>query len=120
MGRLMGVPKGFPREDEDAARIEEMLNSVFPIDLRAEGAVFDAFVSNPEINHYPLEAVRVPTLILHARDDPLASHEAAQRAAERISGSVLISLDSGGHLGLGQTNRVRTEIETFFATAVNR
>lgn len=117
MRRLMGVPTGFPRDDEDATRMEEMLNSVFPVDPRAKGAVFDAFVSNPEINEYPLEAVTVPTLILHAKDDPLASHDAARRTAARIPGSVLISLDSGGHLGLGQTERVRREIGAFLALA---
>jgi hypothetical protein len=41
---------------------------------------------------------------------------AAQHAAERIPGSVLVSIESGGHLGLGQTDRVRAELEAFLAT----
>jgi pimeloyl-ACP methyl ester carboxylesterase len=116
MGRLMGVPRGFPKNDDDARRMEEMLDSIFPLEPRREGAVFDAFVSNPEVGTYPLEDLAVPTLILHAEDDPLASHEAAANAAGRIPGATLVSLPSGGHLGLGQTERVRNEITAFLAT----
>lgn len=115
MRRLMGVPKGFPRNEEESALMTEMLDSIFPLAPRREGAIFDAFISNPEVGTYPLEDLRVPTLILHARDDPLASYEAAASAAQRIPGAQLISLDSGGHLGLGQTERMRTAISDFLA-----
>lgn len=115
MGRLMGVPRGFPSSEDDSRRMAEMLDSIFPLGPRREGALFDAYVSNPEVSTYPLEDLHVPTLILHARDDPLASHEAAVHAAQRIPGAKLVSLDSGGHLGLGQTERVRTEVSSFLA-----
>ena len=81
------------------------------------GAVFDAFVSNPEVNAVPLESIAVPTLIVHAVDDPLASYDAAVRAAERIPGAVLVGLASGGHLALGQADRVRSEVAAFLDTS---
>ncbi|MGD2043974.1 MAG: alpha/beta hydrolase, partial [Acidimicrobiia bacterium] len=59
------------------------------------------------------EQLAVPTLILHSKDDPLASYDAAARAAGRIPGARLVGLDSGGHLGLGQTARVRDAIADF-------
>lgn len=114
--RLMGIPRGFPRDADDARRVAEMLDSIFPVNPRAKGAVFDAFISNPEVGSYPLEELRAPTLVIHAKDDPLASHRAAERAAERIPGSSLVSLDAGGHLGLGQSNRVRAEIASFLGS----
>ncbi len=117
LARLMGVPSGFPKGTEDARSVQEMVDSIFPLGPRAEGAVFDAFVSNPEVNAYPLEDLTVPTLLVHAKDDPLASYNAALCAAERIPGSVLISLESGGHLALGQTHRVRTEIASFLTAS---
>jgi hypothetical protein len=40
---------------------------------------------------------------------------AAPHAAERIPGSVLVSMESGGHVGLGQTERVRAELAAFLA-----
>ena len=62
---------------------------------------FDAFVADPDVNSYQLEAITVPTPIVHAKDDPLVSHEAAQRAADRIPGARLLSVERGGHLLLG-------------------
>lgn len=112
---LMGVPKGFPEDEEQAAYVEEMLDSIFPLEPRAEGAIFDAYSSNPEIDDCPLEQITVPTLIIHTRDDPLASYDAAQAAAERIPGATLVALESGGHLGLGQTEAVRGAIADFLS-----
>jgi pimeloyl-ACP methyl ester carboxylesterase len=114
--RLMGVPEGFPRGATDARVMAELLESIFPIGPRREGAIFDAYVSNPEVTSYPLEAVTVPTLIVHATDDPLASYDAASAAAARIPSARLVSLESGGHLQLGQAERVRAEVAAFLAT----
>ncbi len=113
---LMGVPKGFPKTDEQAAFVSEMVDSIFPLAPRVKGAIFDAFASNPEINGYPLEDIGVPTLIIHSVDDPLASYEAAREATDRIPAATLVTLASGGHLGLGQTGTVRTAIADFLET----
>ena len=113
--QLMGVPPGFPREPEDAAVMARMLESIFPIGPRVAGAVLDAYRTNPEVSEYPFEALPVPTLVVLAADDPLASYAAAAAAA-RIPGARLVSLDSGGHLQLGQTERVRNEIAAFLAS----
>ena len=112
---LMGIPTGFPTNEDEARVIEQMLGSIFPIGPRVEGAIHDAWVSNPEVGDYPLEDVRVPTMIIHAKDDPLASYSAAAAAAKRIPDAVLVTLESGGHLQLGQSGRVRTEVLSFLA-----
>ena len=70
--------------------------------MSPEGYNFDLYVSNADVNSYNLEAISVPTLIIHTKDDQLASHEASKRAAERIPGARFVSLESGGHLMLGQ------------------
>jgi alpha-beta hydrolase superfamily lysophospholipase len=59
----------------------------------------------------------VPTLIVHTKDDQLASHEASQRAADRIAGARFVSLESGGHLMLGQAQIIRDELADFFLAA---
>ena len=79
---------------------------------------FDAFVSNVDVNSYALETIRVPTLLIHAKDDPLVSHDAAERAANRIPGAHLVSLDSGGHLMVGQTKTVRNELASFLSEPI--
>ena len=116
MARLMGVPEGFPRTADQRREIDEMCDSIFPIGPRVEGAVFDAFVSNPQIAECPLDALTAPTLVVHAADDPLASFAAAAAAAERIPNATLLTLDSGGHLGLGQHERVRAELAGFLGS----
>lgn len=115
---LMGVPHGFPRNAEEACWVSEMVDSIFPVGPRADGAIFDAFVSNPDVSNCNLEALRVPTMIVHAQDDPLASYDAACRAAGRVRGAVLVSIRSGGHLMLGQAERVRGELAAFLATPI--
>jgi pimeloyl-ACP methyl ester carboxylesterase len=82
--------------------------------------IFDAFVSNADVNDYNLEAIRVPTLIAHTKDDQLASHEASKRAAARIPGARFVSLESGGHLMIGQQKKGRDELARFFAETPNR
>jgi pimeloyl-ACP methyl ester carboxylesterase len=119
MARLVSaVPKGFAMTAEDARFVAEFIDSLFPV--MPEGYNFDVSVSNADVNHYDLEAIRVPTLIVHTKDDQLASHEASKRASERIPGARFVSLESGGHLMLGQTSIIRDELADFFAERSDR
>lgn len=111
--RLMGVPAGFPRDAAQAGVVEEMRDSIFPMAPRVAGGVFDAYVSNPSVNDFPLEKLSVPTLLMHTRDDPLCAFSAAEQAAQRIPDCRFVALESGGHLGLGQTERTRVELNAF-------
>ncbi len=113
LARLAGVPTGFRLSAEDDRFVSEFIDSFFPIAAKARGIDFDAFTSNPDVNGYPLEQLNVPTLLIHARDDPLVRYQAAAEAAERIPGSILVTLESGGHLGLGQAARIRSEVDSF-------
>ncbi len=113
LARLMGVPRGFPLTDADAGVVRGIMGTIFPVKPRADGVIFDFFVSNPDVNRYRLESVTVPTLIVHASDDPLASYEGARRAAQRIPGARLVSVDRGGHLMLGQQDAVEPELAAF-------
>ena len=96
----------------------EFIDSLFPVS--PEGVDFDAFVSNADVNDYKLEAINVPTLIVHTKDDQVASHEASKHAAERIPGARFVSLESGGHLMIGQTKVIRDELADFFAEKRDR
>ena len=110
---IAAVPKDFVMTSEDVRYVNEFIDSLFPVS--AGGFIFDAFVSNADVSDYNLEAVSVPTLIAHTKDDQLASHEASKRAAERIPGARFVSLQSGGHLMIGQQKKGRDELARFFA-----
>jgi pimeloyl-ACP methyl ester carboxylesterase len=69
---------------------------LFPWRPRRDGAVFDGFVSNLAADRFPLEGLRVPTLVISAKDDPLAPYEFAARAVARIPGATLETVESGG------------------------
>jgi pimeloyl-ACP methyl ester carboxylesterase len=119
MARLVAaVPKEFAVSNDDVRYVSEFIDTLFP--MSPEGYNFDLFISNADVTNYPLEAIRVPTLIAHTKDDQLASHEASQRAAGRIPGARFVSLESGGHLMLGQTKRIRDELAGFFAEGRDR
>jgi pimeloyl-ACP methyl ester carboxylesterase len=116
MRSTMGVPEGFELTPEYEADVAEVIKTILPVNPRSDGALFDMYVSNPDINTgYPLEEVSVPVLIVNAVDDPLTLYRNAQSAAERIPGSKLVTIESGGHMLLGQEERVRTEIGAFLA-----
>jgi pimeloyl-ACP methyl ester carboxylesterase len=110
-----GVPDDFAFTLEERATVATIIDSIFPVRDRTSGVVFDAYKSNPAVNHYPLEAIDVPTLIVHSSDDTLASFDAARNAAQRIPGARLVTHARGGHLMLGQHTATRAGLEAFFA-----
>ena len=109
---VAAAPRDFAMSADDVRFVNEFIESLFPVS--PEGVNFDLFVSNADVNNYRLEAISVPTLIAHTKDDQLASHEASRRAAERISGARFVSLESGGHLMLGRQQRGRDALADFF------
>lgn len=118
MARMAGVPNGLAMSEADAAFVAAFLDGMFPIDARVRGIDFDAFVSNADVNDYDLSALSVPALLVHAKDDPMVSYTAAERAVGRIRGARLISLPSGGHHLLGQMAAVRDHIDAFLRVPV--
>ena len=118
MAFLSGVPRRLPMTSDDARFVTEFIDGLFPITPKVQGVDFDAFVSNADVNTYSVEAIRVPTLIVHTEDDPLVSYEAAERAAGRIPGARLVNLKTGGHLLLGQTDAIQRELASFLGPKV--
>lgn len=113
--RMAGFPGHFDWDEQAELEEREIIDSFFPVDLRTTGILFDAYVSNPDIASHPLEEVRVPTLVIHAPDDPLASYEDAKRMAERIPNARFISVPSGGHVFLHRHEPTLLEVREFVA-----
>jgi pimeloyl-ACP methyl ester carboxylesterase len=117
MKPAMGVPESYPLSDVEKVQVSDTIRSVLPIKLRTAGFVFDMFTSNVDMDRhpadYPMESVSVPTLIIHAMDDSLASYENAKALAERIPNAKLLSIPGGGHLLLGSGEIISSEITKF-------
>jgi pimeloyl-ACP methyl ester carboxylesterase len=82
--------------------------------------IFDTYVSNPEINQYPLGEVDPPTLVISAVDDPMALHENARTLADQIPNAQLMAVPDGGHLLLGHTEEVRAEVMQFLRSQISQ
>jgi pimeloyl-ACP methyl ester carboxylesterase len=111
--RCLGMPKGFQPTPEQRTVILESEESLFPLAPRKHGLMFDQYVSNPNVQGYPLEQISVPTLIVNARDDGLSAFENAASAAERIPGAELLAIDHGGHMLLGSEGLIVREVARF-------
>jgi 2-hydroxy-6-oxonona-2,4-dienedioate hydrolase len=119
--RLTGVPKGWVPTSAEEKTIREVAESIFPVKPRQRGATFDSLVSNPAVNTFPLENVRVLTLIIRAIDDPYSPGATVDSDAERrIPGARLVRIKRGGHLFLGQEAEVRTETSAFIESALQK
>jgi pimeloyl-ACP methyl ester carboxylesterase/DNA-binding CsgD family transcriptional regulator len=65
-----------------------------------------------------LPAVRVPTLVIHRRDDARVRVEAGRELAHRIEGARYVELDGSDHpIWVGDTDAVVDEIEAFLTGA---
>ena len=115
--RCLGMPNGFRPTPEQRFGILESEESLFPIHPRKQGVMYDSFVSNPDVQGYPLEEISVPTLIINARDDGLSAFQNAVRAAERIPGAELLAIDQGGHMLLGSETLIGQEVARFLVAS---
>ena len=91
--------------------------SMVPIRERKKGVVLDAAVTNPDMarnyDAYPVETLQVPVLILHSKDDRLASYEAAVQASIRFPDCTFLSFEDGGHLMAGHEEQVYQAVVGF-------
>jgi pimeloyl-ACP methyl ester carboxylesterase len=86
------------------------MESVLPLSQRVRGIELDGLT---EMKPWPLERIAVPTLIISAEDDLYKTLPGARYTAEKIPGAELHVLKSGGHLMVGQTQRVRKLVRDF-------
>jgi len=96
----------------DSVWLQTLLEYVLPIQPRRVGMVND-YLQIMQLAIYPLEQIKTPTLVIHSQDDSLVSIEHGRFSTKNIPHARLVELSSGGHLMLGQRDRVQTEVEPF-------
>jgi len=94
---------------QERARVDAMLGNILPVSLRAEGLCSDTAVGK-HLLPSPLEAIRLPTLVISARDDRYGTYASAQYTASRIAGAKFIGFEEGGHTWAGHDDEVRAAI----------
>ena len=90
---------GFDADDpEEAALVSAYAMSVVPVSRRVDGWVndFDQF-RMLDVGSWPLEALAIPTLIVHGDADRNAPYEGSVSASARIPNAELVTFDDVGH-----------------------
>ena len=108
--RFLGVPPEVEANasKEDRARVTDVIKSILPLSARVRGIAVD---SNIEISPWPLERIRVPTLIVSAEDDLFRTLPGARFTAEHIPGAQFHVLGKGGHLMVGHGRQLRKWVQ---------
>jgi pimeloyl-ACP methyl ester carboxylesterase len=115
LAQIAGTPAGYPLSEDDHRTLATIFDSFFPMGLRTMGCIFDGYVGNPDIANYPLEQIAVPTLGVHAADDPLAPYEDARAMVARIPDSRWVRVERGGHIFLHKDELAKREIAAFLS-----
>jgi pimeloyl-ACP methyl ester carboxylesterase len=112
--RFVGVPPEVVHaaSAEDQAAVARLVRSIEPLSERFAGISID---SKPDLTPRPLAELKVPALLITARDDLFNSFPSAQYAAVQIPGAKLVVFDHGGHLLVGHGDEVRRSIGEFLA-----
>ena len=110
--RFFGVPPEVEANasKDDRDRATRLMNSILPLSQRVRGIEVDGLT---EMRPLPLEDIALPTLIISAEDDLYRTLPGARLAAERIPSAELHVLKSGGHLMVGQTQRIAKLVRDF-------
>lgn len=111
---ILGTPVEVYRNatDEERRSIDATLVSILPISRRFKGIKNDGVVMS-NLTRYPLEEMRVPTLVISAADDLYGTYENGLYTAEQISDARFIGFPTGGHLLVGHDEEVRAQITSF-------
>ena len=101
--------------EKERARVDDLADRILPVSTRAAGLRDDTRLGK-SLGPYALESIRVPTLVVSARDDAFGTFAGAQYTASRIPGAKFVGFDEGGHLLVGHDEAVRNEIVKLLAT----
>ena len=95
----------------------DTIRTILPIADRKEGILFDSRVVNGatagHFEDYNLEKARVPVLIIHAKDDKLASFASAEAWSRRIPDCTFLPIPDGGHTMRGHAAEISQALDQF-------
>lgn len=102
--------------EAERARVNDLAERILPVSARAAGLRDDTRLGK-SLRPYALESIRVPTLVVSARDDGFGTYAAAQYTASRIPGAKFVGFDIGGHLLVGHDADVQAEVVKLLAAS---
>jgi 2-hydroxy-6-oxonona-2,4-dienedioate hydrolase len=95
---------------EERHRADTMLAQIQPVSWRRLGLLNDSRLTTGAAR-VALEAIRVPTLCISARDDGFGTYASARYSCQHIPEGRFLDFDAGGHLLLGRRTEVVAAVE---------
>lgn len=93
------------------------IDGMLPVRDRKKGIKIDATITNIDMaknyDDYNVEELKVPVLILNAKDDKLANYKDAENVLDRFKNAKFILFENGGHLMEGHSEEVKEAIGDF-------
>ena len=93
----------------ERARVNAMVDHILPVSARAAGLRSDT-QAGKHLAPAALETLRMPTLVVSARDDRYGTYASARYTAGRIPGARFIGFEQGGHTWVGHDDEVMSAI----------
>jgi 2-hydroxy-6-oxonona-2,4-dienedioate hydrolase len=94
---------------------ERFIGWFFPAKARHVGLAHDMRTTTPTAPDLPIEELRMPVLLVSAEDDPYLTAEVVRYSARRLPAARVLVCEAGGHVLLGQDDRVADEVRSFLA-----
>jgi pimeloyl-ACP methyl ester carboxylesterase len=111
--KMFGITKTDTAEENDY--IERNIQTMLPAKPRQTGIEYDSHQGVSE-KPFPLTAVKVPTLIFHAKDDTLIDYSNAEYTKDLIPNSKLITFEKGGHgIFISEREHIKNAIYLFLS-----
>jgi predicted enzyme related to lactoylglutathione lyase/pimeloyl-ACP methyl ester carboxylesterase len=97
---------------DERVRFENLKQHLLPVAPRRPGLVNDAAVVS-KLPRYALENIAAPTLLFSAEDDGYGTWDGARYTAEHLPNGRFVGYPAGGHMLVGHTGVIFTEVESF-------
>lgn len=83
-------------EQEKMRLLDALYRTTFPSTLRRDGMMND-MQQLTNFTIYPIEKISIPTLVIHAVNDPIIPFESGEFSAQTIPNAQFLRLEDGGH-----------------------
>jgi pimeloyl-ACP methyl ester carboxylesterase len=101
---------------EKKAAFKELMDSIFPLCMRIEGALNDVR-EIAKMPIYPLEKITSPALVVHGSSDTIAPFSQGKWTASRIPNAQLLTIKDGQHFSfVTHTEQVKPAVIDFLKT----
>jgi 2-hydroxy-6-oxonona-2,4-dienedioate hydrolase len=115
--RIAGVPPALDRQVTRELR-RELADGFLPASARHVGLANDIRTTTPVAPDVPIERLQSPVMLIGAADDPYKTGDVVRYAAGRLPTAKILLLESGGHIMIGQHDRVRRGVQEFLGAHV--